>query len=433
MSAPRVLLLLPTTTYRARPFVEAARRLGVEVLVGSNRCHVLAELWPPAGSLILRFDEPGQAAAAIVAEAKSSPLDAILAVDDQATEIAALAADTLGLRHNSPAAARAARNKREMRDALARAGVPAPRHLAFRLNESPERAARAVLEEFGFPCVLKPLLLTASRGVMRADDEAELAAAWSRLGAILAAPDLRANQDPAAREVLVEEFVPGAEAALEGILSRGVLQVLALFDKPDPLNGPYFEETIYVTPSRLKPAVQDDIAAAAQRAAAALGLREGPVHAELRVNDSGPWVIEIAGRSIGGLCSRALRFGLGDISLEEAILRHALGMGLEPLVRVREASGVMMIPIPRAGVMREVTGIEAAEAVPGVTGVSITIRAGERVVPLPEGGSYLGFIFARGQSPAQVESALREACAELRFDIAPSRLIASPPATLENA
>ena len=431
MSARRVLLLIPTTTYRAEPFVEAARRLGVEVQVGSNRCHVLAELWPPAGSLVLRFDEPQQAAAAIVAQAESSPLDAILAVDDQATEIAALAADALGLPHNSPAAARTARNKREMREALARAGVPAPRHLVFALSEPPERAASAVRGAFGFPCVVKPLLLTGSRGVIRIDDEAELVSAWRRLRAILSAPELRGNPDPAASEVLVEEFVPGGEAALEGILTGGVLHVLALFDKPDPLDGPFFEETIYVTPSRLRSSVQADLAATAQHAAAALGLREGPVHAELRVNPAGSWVIEVAGRSIGGLCSRALRFGLGDISLEEVILRHALGMELDPLVRASEASGVMMIPIPRAGVMRGVEGIEAAEAVPGVTGVSITIRAGEQVVPLPEGASYLGFIFARGNSPAQVESALREACGRLRFDIAPSRPIAPPPAALK--
>jgi biotin carboxylase len=424
MSARRVLLLIPTTTYRAEPFLEAAGRVGVEVVIGTNRCHVLADRWPEDGSLVLRFDEPAPAVAAIVAQARTLPFDAILAVDDQATEIAALAAAALDLPHNSPAAARTARNKREMREALARARVPAPHHLAFRLGERPEQALSSVRGAFGFPCVLKPLLLTGSRGVMRADNDLEFVSAWERLRAILDAPELRRNPDAAAHQVLVEEFVPGREVAIEGLLTGGKLTALAIFDKPDPLDGPFFEETIYVTPSRLKQEVQAGAAATAERAAAAIGLREGPVHAELRMNeadtDAEPWVIEIAGRSIGGLCSRALRFGLGEISLEEVILRHALGVEIDPPLRFAEASGVMMIPIPRAGVMRDVQGIEAAEAVPGVTGVSITIRAGEQVVPLPEGASYLGFIFARSQSPAAVESALREAHGRLRFEITAS-------------
>ncbi len=423
MSGHRILLLIPTTTYRADPFLEAARKLGIDVLVGSNRCHVLAEQWPTDGSLLLRFDEPEAAVAAIVDRARREPLDAILAVDDHATEIAALAARALALLHNSPEAAHTARNKRAMREALARAGVPAPRHLAFPIDSDPARAGAAVRAAFGFPCVVKPLLLTASRGVIRADDEEQLAAAWRRVQAILSAPDLARDPDPAAREILVEEFISGREVALEGLLAGGDLHVLALLDKPDPLDGPFFEETIYVTPSRLPPSMQEAIAKTTARAAAAIGLRQGPVHAELRLNQAGPWVIEVAGRSIGGLCSRALRFDPG-ISLEEVILRQTLGIEIDPPARIDEASGVMMIPIPRAGVMREVGGIEKAEAVPGVTGVSITIRPGEQVIPLPEGGNYLGFIFARCASPGAVETALRDAFACLRFDIAASLPVA---------
>jgi biotin carboxylase len=263
------------------------------------------------------------------------------------------------------------------------------------------------------------MFLAASRGVIRADDDAEFAAAWRRIAAILSEPDVVRRGGPAAREILVEEFLPGEEVALEGLLEAGRLRVLALFDKPDPLNGPYFEETIYVTPSRLPADAQTHVADVAARAVAALGLVDGPIHAELRVRAGKAWVLEVAARSIGGLCSRTLRFGTG-LSLEELILRHALGEGVDALARETRAAGVMMIPIPRAGVLQKVEGLDEAESVPGVDGVTISAHPGQRLVPLPEGFRYLGFLFARAQTPAEVEAALRRAHAALRFRIDPA-------------
>ncbi|HSD28965.1 MAG TPA: ATP-grasp domain-containing protein, partial [Vicinamibacteria bacterium] len=223
-------------------------------------------------------------------------------------------------------------------------------------------------------------------------------------------------------------FIPGREVALEGLLVGGELHVLALFDKPDPLDGPYFEETIYVTPSRLSPDVQLAIAAEARWAARALGLAEGPVHAELRVNDEGPWMIELAARTIGGLCSRTLRFGAG-LSLEELVIRHALGIELDSLERERQPAGVMMIPIPRAGVLRAVRGREAALAVPGIEEATISAHVGQELVPLPEGSRYLGFLLARADSPEAVEEALRAAHRRLDFDIDTSGSAASAGTT----
>jgi formate-dependent phosphoribosylglycinamide formyltransferase (GAR transformylase) len=217
-------------------------------------------------------------------------------------------------------------------------------------------------------------------------------------------------------DILIEDFIPGKEVAVEGLLTGGALHLLALFDKPDPLDGPFFEETIYVTPSRLPVAVQEAIAACVAQAAAAIGLRDGPVHAELRVNDDGPWMLEIAGRSIGGLCSTILEFGAG-MCLEELILRHALGFEIPSFDRVGPAAGVMMIPIPRGGILRAVHGLEEAEAVPHIEGVQITAKVRGAIVPLPEGSSYLGFIFARADDPATADAALREAHSRLRFDI----------------
>ncbi len=251
--------------------------------------------------------------------------------------------------------------------------------------------------------------------MIRANTVDQFVAAVRRIAAILRRDDVTVSGD-AADYLLAEAYIPGLEVALEGLLNHGELNVLALFDKPDPLEGPYFEETIYVTPSRLPAAVQRRIAVVTAEACLALGLREGPVHAELRVNDDGPWVIEVAARSIGGLCSRVLRFGTGA-SLEELILRHALGWPIETLERERRAAGVMMIPIPRAGRLRAVRGVEEARRVEGIEDVTVSAHPGQELEPLPEGAQYLGFIFARADTPAAAEKALREAHAHLAVDI----------------
>jgi biotin carboxylase len=253
--------------------------------------------------------------------------------------------------------------------------------------------------------------------VIRADDVPSFVAAFRRVVAILQGPDT-AGLGKGREEVLVEDFIPGREVALEGLLVGGELHVLALFDKPDPLDGPYFEETIYLTPSRLAPDVQQAITAETRWAARALGLTEGPVHAELRVNEQGPWVVEVAARTIGGLCSRTLRFGAG-LSLEELVIRHALGIELDSLERERRPAGVMMLPIPRGGVLRATRGREAALAVPGIEEVTISAHVGQELVPLPEGSRYLGFLLARADSPDAVEAALREAHRRLEFDVDP--------------
>jgi biotin carboxylase len=407
---PRVLLLMTTTTYRASAFLEAARSLGVPVVVGTDRPQALASLHP-AGHLTLGFAGAARAAREIAAFAQQHPLDAVLAADDDGTVLAAEAAEALGLEHAPVAAVRAARSKLATREAFARAGLPTPRFERFSIADDPGTVARRVR----YPCVLKPLFLAASRGVIRADDEAELVAAFARIAALLRGPGLAAQGGEEARSILVEDYIPGIEVALEGLVTAGRLRILALFDKPDPLEGPYFEETIYVTPSRLAARRQEAVVAATQRGIEALGLSHGPIHAELRLDDR-VWPLEIAPRSIGGLCSRALRFGDG-ISLEELILRHALGMEAGSLEREARASGVMMIPIPRAGILRAVGGIEEAKAVPGIEDLRITIPVGQEVVPLPEGSRYLGFIFARAKDPEGAESALREAHRRLRFDI----------------
>jgi len=411
--AKRVLLLLPTTTYRAHDFIAAAARLGAETVVGSDQKQALQDLQPTRG-LTIELRDPDKAAEQIAAFAEGQPLDAVIQTDDETAVVAAAASARLGLPHNPPEAARAARRKDELRRILRAARVPTPAHEVFTLDDDPAGVASGRR----YPVVLKPTFLAASRGVIRADDPEQFVAAFRRIGSLLERPDVNEKGGDAARLVLVEEFIPGVEVAVEGLLTRGHLKVLAIFDKPDPLDGPYFEETLYVTPSRLEAPVQDAIARTTAETARALGLREGPIHAELRVNERGPWLIEMAARSIGGLCSRVLRFATG-LSLEEVILMHALGREVEDLQREPRPAGVMMIPIPRAGILRGVSGMREARSVPGVDDITISATIGRPLVPLPEGSSYLGFIFARGDSPALVEAALRSAHRLLRFDVEP--------------
>ncbi len=406
----RVLLLLPTRAYRAADFLEAARELGVEVVVGAEQRHALDDV-VDSRVIELPLHRPDVAADAIVEFADEAPLSAIVPVDDAGVGAASLAAERLGLAHSPPAATALTRDKAGMRRRLALAGVPQPDFVLVAGGDDPAAAAARL----GFPVVIKPLELSGSQGVIRADTPAEAATAAARIQRMLALPG---DEDSAA--LLIERFVPGVEVAVEGLLRRGTLHTLAIFDKPDPLDGPYFEETLYVTPSRLSEHAQRVVEEVTRAAVAGLGLTEGPVHAEVRLDGDAPSVIEIAARSIGGLCARSLRFGLG-VSLESLILRHALNLPLRDTTRMHAASGVMMLPIPRAGVMVDVRGRKAALDVPGIVGLEITIAPGNWVEPLPEGDRYLGFMFARGETPQAVESALRRAHAKLDVRIDPDR------------
>src|SRR5262245_60461731 len=345
----RLLLLLPTTTYRTEDFLAAARKLDVDIVCASERPNAL-EARLPDHFLTLDFADPDAAAATVAGFEETHPLRAVVGVDDLTSVAAAAIAERLGLTSSGVAAVTTARDKYQMRQCLAAAGVPIPRFRRIALADDPYLAARGV----AFPCVLKPLTLSASRGVIRANNIDQFMAAFRRIAALLARDDVSVSGD-SAQYLLAEAYVPGIEVALEGLLIGGRLHTLALFDKPDPLEGPFFEETIYVTPSRLPAETQAAVAAETRWAARALGLTEGPVHAELRVNAAGPWVIEIAARTIGGLCSRTLRFGAG-VTLEEMVVRHALGIETDSLDREAQAAGVMMIPIPGGGVFRQVRG-----------------------------------------------------------------------------
>jgi len=407
---PRLLLLLPTTTYRTEDFVEAATGLGVDLVCASERPSTL-EGAVPDHLLTIDFADPAAAADTAAKFAARRPLDAVVGVDDLTAITAAAIAERLGLRANVVAAVTAARDKFQMRQCLAAAGVRVPRFRRIALKDDPVLAARGV----AFPCVLKPLALSASRGVIRADNIDQFMAAFKRISALLTREDVEVTGD-AAQFLLAEQYIAGLEVALEGLLVDGKLNSLALFDKPDPLVGPFFDETLYVTPSRLPADVQDAVRATTAAACAALGLREGPIHAELRVNEDGPWILEVAARSIGGLCSRTLRFGTG-MSLEELILRQALGLTLPSLEREGRAAGVAMLPVPRRGTLRAMAGVEEARAVANVEDIAITVHVGQALEPLPEGWQYLGFIFARADTPEIVEQALRDAQARLSFTI----------------
>jgi biotin carboxylase len=410
----RVLLLVPSASYRAPDFLAAARALGLEVIVGCEETPVLGG----SGAYVqLPLKDPEIAADAIVALDARTPLDAVVAVDDQGTLAAARAATRLGIRSNRAEAVAAARDKVVMRALLDAAEVPQPSFAVLPPDAKPAEAAR-LASEVGFPCVVKPTSLSGSQGVIRADTVAEALQAIERSRAIAASAGEEAD-----RPLLIERFVPGPEVAVEAMLSDGVLSVLAVFDKPDPLDGPFFEETLYVTPSRLGAADLAAVKAATEGATRGLGLTEGPVHAEVRVRDGRAFVIEVAARSIGGLCSRTLQFGTGR-SLEYLILSQALGRPVAAAA-TGGAAGVLMLPIAAGGVLIDVTGREEILKIPGIVAMELTIAPGRPLVPLPEGNRYLGFVFARADSPEEVEAALRAALAGLHVRVRPSQTLKS--------
>ena len=402
----RILIVAATTGYQTRMFADAVRRLGMDVALATDRCHVLEDPWGDR-AIPVRFDDPYAAAETIV---HAGSFDGILAAADRPAFLAAIVAEKLGLPYSSPASVEASRNKFLARQRFLAAGLPAPGFFRVDIGQVPADAAGRA----PYPCVLKPLGLSGSRGVIRADNPTEFVAAFHRIEKLLGRAEIQIQREAHNRYIQVESFLAGQEYAVEGLLTAGRLHTLAVFEKPDPLNGPFFEETIYLTPPRVS---HEALIPAIEKAIRALGLTHGPIHAEVRDDGREAWVLEVAARPIGGLCAKALRFD-GGMTLEELLLRHAVGEDVSHIERERCASGVMMIPIERAGVYEGVESLDIALAVPGVEEIAITAKVGQALEPLPEGASYLGFIFARGNAPEDVERSLRHAHARLRFQIA---------------
>lgn len=415
---PRVLLFAAKLGYQTRAFTAAAAKLNAELAFVTDRCHQLDDPWND-GALAAQFEHPEAAAYQVVQANDRQRVDAILALGDRPTETAAFVARALGLPYNHPLSVQACRNKLKMRQSLQAAGVPVPWFRAATLAPLPDPALAGIQ----FPCVLKPIALSASQGVMRANNREEFLDGASRLQRLLQSPEIRATREPDLDRMLVEGYLPGREVAVEALLTEGELRVLAIFDKPDPLDGPFFEETIYVTPARLTAAERTNLERALRDSVRALGLSHGPVHAEFRINNDGVWPIDIAARPIGGLCARALRFvppgNDQPIGLEELLLRHALGLPGAEAPREEAASGVMMIPVPQSGILESVEGEENSRATAGIESLEITARLHDYIAAWPEGSSYLGFLFARGDSPEFVEQSLREAHAKLLFHLKP--------------
>jgi ATP-grasp domain/L-amino acid ligase C-terminal domain 2/ATP-grasp N-terminal domain len=424
---PRILLFTAKLGYQTRAFDAAAKKLGVELVFVTDRCHQLDDPWNDR-AVPVRFEAPEEAAHAVMEEEAGQRVDGVLALGDRPTLAAAYVARGLGIPHNHPASVEACRSKLRLREIFRDAGLPTPWFRSVRLQAIPEPALMGIT----YPCVLKPVSLSASQGVVRVNNREEFLAGAGRLKRLLESAEIQAMREPNLDRMIVEEYLPGREVAVEGLLRDGELRVLAIFDKPDPLEGPYFEETIYITPSRLATAEQELIKKSFAEATRALGLTRGPVHGEFRLNKRGVWPIEIAARPIGGLCARALRFQLESepepIGLEELLLRDALDLRGRDAPRDKAASGVLMIPVPKSGILEKVEGAEEARRVPGVTELEITARWRDYIAAWPEGSSYLGFLFARGETPEMVENALRDGHLKLNFKLTP-RLPVEHPVT----
>jgi hypothetical protein len=432
LNGKRVLFFTAKLGYQARSFEEAAKQLHVELFYVTDRCHQLDDPWEDR-AIAVHFESPAEAAQTAIDKSRQKQLDGIIALGDRPAHAAAFAARSLGIAFHHPAAVEACRSKLRAREVLRDAGLPVPWFRAVPLDPAPEPA----LLDIKYPCVLKPLSLSASQGVIRANNREEFLAAAARIRKLLRSPEIQVTREPRLGEIVVEGYLPGREVAVEALMTSGDLRILAVFDKPDPLEGPFFEETIYVTPSRLPTPQIAAIEKSLRAAATALGLSHGPVHAEFRIAESprstgeapgeesagarAVWPIEIAPRPIGGLCAQALRFkvspGTEPIGLEELLLRHALELPGADAPRETASSGVMMIPVPQSGVFEGASGEAEAASTPLVTRITLTARPRDYLAAWPEGASYLGFIFARGENPEEVENALRQAHSKLHFEI----------------
>ncbi|WP_455198290.1 ATP-grasp domain-containing protein [Kaarinaea lacus] len=407
----RLLLIAPHSSYRIAPYIQAAQKLGIDVLIASTSKHSLVS--EIAEGLRIDLDnaqqEPRQSIEAILEAHGEKPFTGVVATDDNAVSLAALAASAMGLPHNPPEAIGLTHRKDLARTRLSEQGVPVPEHKRIDLHDDVATQASNLF----YPCVIKPLSLSGSRGVIRVNNTEECIDACQRIQTIVS----DASDPETKRFLLAESYIPGVEVAVEAMLNDGELQILTLFDKPDPMEGPYFEETYYITPSRLPAETQTLIRQRVKDACDAYGLVNGPIHAELRLHNNEAWILEVAARTIGGQCARLLRYGTG-YGLEELVIHQASGHPLTPELEY-DAAGVLMIPIPKAGILRRIEGLANARRTPLVTEVEISVREGYELVPLPEGAAYLGFIFARGPDPQSVEAALRQAHACLNFVTAP--------------
>lgn len=421
----RLLLFTAKLGYQTRSFEEAARKLGVQLIYVTDRCHQLEDPWGDQ-AIAVHFETPEVAAYTVMEAVRGQNVGGILALGDRPAVAAAYAARGLGIRYNHPAAVEASRSKLRTKEVFRDAGLNVPWFQKLPIDPTPEPSLLGI----SYPCVLKPLSLSASQGVVRANNREEFLAASARIRRLLQSPEILATREANLDQMLVEGYIPGREVAVECLLTEGELSVLAIFDKPDPLEGPHFEETIYVTPSRLPESEQHAIEKCSRDAVRALGLSHGPIHAEFRINEHGVWPIEVAPRPIGGLCARSLRFSLNGaiepIGLEELLVRHAWELPGWNSPREQIASGVMMIPVPQSGILKSVSGEEAALLIPGITELTITARLHDAIAAWPEGSSYLGFLFARGNTPQQVELALRLAHEKLSFKITPQLPIEHP-------
>jgi hypothetical protein len=439
-SERRLLLFTNKLGYQTRSFEEVAQKHATEIIYVTDRCHQLEDPWGDR-AIAVHFESAQSAAANVVEALNGKSVDGILALGDSPSVAAAYTARELGIPYNHPASVEACRSKLRMREVFRETGLKTPWFRVINLDPLPEPDLLGI----SYPCVLKPVSLSASRGVIRADNRDGFVSAAQRIRKLLESPEIRATREAHLDQILVEGYIPGREIAVEGLLTEGVLKILAIFDKPDPLEGPYFEETIYVTPPNLSESQQLAIQECAQDCARAMGLTRGPVHAEFRIHgdrtaDNQVWPLEIAARPIGGLCARALRFvenenqTIGNknayeqatMGLEELLLLHSLDLPVSAWVRERMASGVMMIPVPSSGILESVQEQEAARETPGITELLITARLHDYLEAWPEGASYLGFLFAAAETTREVEQTLRAAHAKLRFTITPRLPVQHP-------
>lgn len=403
----RLLLISHHNSYRIASYIKAAKNLSLDVTIASQGKHSLVT--EVADGLHVNFDDTESALKEIIKENNKKPFAGILGSDDQTVELAAQAAKVLHLPHNPPEAAQYSHRKDLARAKLTLADRNVPFHCLLNLT----KPIKNQIIDLPLPCVVKPLNMSASRGVIRVDNTEQLKVACERLRPILAdSPNIFEQT-----HILIEAYIDGIEIAYEGYLQNKKLNTITIFDKPDQLTGPYFAETIYVTPSSLDNDLQLAIKMEIEKSCKAYGLVTGSIHAECRIDKNNKvWILEIASRTIGGDCARIL--DNNNYSLEEMAILLSIGKNIT-IKKSKKARAVMMIPIKQKGLLKRVEGLSLANKVKHIDSIDIIINQGHELIPLPEGNQYLGYIFSSADTSEKATEAIRMAYDILTFITSP--------------
>ncbi len=379
----KLLLVIPENSYKSNDFVVAAEKLGIDFLIITDSEQVSSKFSDTV--IINKFD----------AELNKNNLKKlkdvthVLPVDHSALKFSGYLVDLLEVKGNKLESINLSMNKYESRKIFnSLLDIKVNNEIIKNIDD-----VNTFINKNG-TSVLKPIYGTASKSVLKINNVEKNKEQIEKL-----------MQDCFDQDLVIEEYIDGKEYALEGTIINSELKKIVIFDKPVEYKHPYFEESIYITPSELSSEAEKRVVSIVDKACKKIGLEDGPVHVEFKINENQIFIIEINPRMIGGLCSRCLSFGLFKVSLEEIILHAFMNNELKNIELLNNYVGVLMIPTPKSGKFISINK-EELENIPNISNVEITVPEGSDLLEPPYGDKYLGFAFSQGIDKKTVNESL---------------------------